>query len=105
MAPIVDKNSKDIVVQGAVPLLLCTSSVQTDGQVEAVATQAIQVSTRSRKGTSWDPVPPSGGVGPQAVGAQALVVHGVPTYMLVDEILWHANKLRLGVGERVNRAH
>ena len=46
-------------------------------------------------------MPLAGGGGPQPVGARALVVHGVPTRMSVDEIFWHADKLRIGVGERV----
>ena len=31
-------------------------------------------------------------------------MHGVPTRMSVDEMFWHADKLRIGVGERVVRA-
>ena len=38
------------------------------------------------------------------MGARALVVHGVPTRMSVDEIFRHADRLRLGVGEQVVRA-
>lgn len=33
------------------------------------------------------------------VSAKGLVMHGVPTYMSVDVIFWHANELRLVVGE------
>ena len=70
--------------------------MQTEGQVEAVATpkppyasvatQATLVPTGPRNGTSGGPVPPAGGTGPQPVGPRALVVHGVPTHMSVDEI-------------------
>ena len=89
--------------------------MQTDGQVEAVvttklsfgsvATQATSVPTGPSNGTSGGAVPPSGGAGPQPVGARALVVYGVPTRMSVDEIFWHADRLRIGVGERVVQAH
>ena len=88
--------------------------VQTDGQFEAVvtpklsygsvATQATLVPTRQSNGTSGGAVPPSGGAGPQPVGARALVVYGVPTRMSVDEIFWHADRLRIGVGERAVQA-
>ena len=37
------------------------------------------------------------------MGTQALVVHGVPTRISVDEILWYQDKLRLVVGEGVVR--
>ena len=114
VAPIVDRKPRDVAVQAAVPLLVSTSSMQTDEQVEAVATpkpfyasvatQGMLVPTGPRHGTSEGPVPPAGGVGPQPVGARALVAHDVPTHMSVDEIFWHANKLRIGVGERVVRA-
>ena len=114
VAPVVDRKPRDVAVQAAVPLLVSTSGVQTDGQVEAVATpkpsyasvatQATLVPTGPRNGTSGGPVPPAGGAGPQPVGARALVVHGVPTRMSVVEIFWHADKLRIGVGERVVRA-
>ena len=114
VAPVVDRNPRDAAVQAAVPLLVSTSGVQTDGQVVAeatpkpsyasVATQATLVPTRPRNGTRGGPVPPSGGAGPQPVGTRALVVHGVPTRMSVDEIFWHADRLRIGVGVRVVRA-
>ena len=114
VAPVVDRKLKDVAVQAAVPLLVSTSSVQTDGQVEAVATpkpsyasvatQASLVPTGPRNGTSRSPVPSSGGAGSQPVGACALVAHGVPTRMSVDEVFWHADRLRIGVGERVVRA-
>ena len=94
--------------------MVSTSSMQTDGQVEAVATwkpsyasvatQATLVPTGPRNRTSGGPVPPAGGAGPQAVGARALVMHGVPTRMSVDETFWHAGRLRIGVYERVVRA-
>ena len=38
VAPVVDRKPRDVAVQAAVPLLVCTSGVQTDGQVDAVAT-------------------------------------------------------------------
>ena len=108
-----DWKPRDVAVQAAIPLLVSTSGVQTDGQVEAVATpmpsyasvatQATLVPTGPRNGTSGGPVPLAGGVGPQPVGAWALVVHGVPTRMFVDDIFWHADKLRIRVGERVVR--
>ena len=114
VAPVVDRKPTDVAVQAAVPLLVSTSSMQTDGQVEAVATpkpsyasvatQVTLVPTGPRNGTSGGPVPPAGGAGPQPVGARALVEHGVPTRMSVDEIFWHADRLRIGVGERVVRA-
>ena len=114
VAPIVDRKPRDVAVQAAIPLLVSTSGIQTDGQLEAVATpkrtyasvatQATLVPTGPRNGTSRGPVPLAGGAGPQPVGARALVVHGVPTRMSVDEIFWHADKLRIGVGERVVRA-
>ena len=113
--PILNRKPRDVAVQGAVPLLVSTSSVQTDGQVAveatmkpsytSVATQGTPVPTGSRNGTSGGPVPPARGAGPLPVGARALVVHGVPTRMSVDQILWHADKLRIGVGELVVRAH
>ena len=88
--------------------------MQTDRKVEAVTTpklsyasagtQATLVPTGPRNGTSGGPVPPTGGAGPQPVGARALVVHGVPQRMSVDEIYWHADRLSIGVGERVVRA-
>ena len=114
VAPVLDRKPRDVAVQGAVPLLVSTSGVQTDGQVVAVATpkpsyasvvtQAMLVPTRPRNGTSGGPVPPAVGAAPQPVGARALVVHGVPTRMSVDAIFWHADRLRIGVGERVVRA-
>ena len=114
VAVVVDRKPRDVAVQAAVPLLVSTSGVQTDGQVEAVdtlqpsyasvVTQMTLVPTGPRNGTSGGPVPPSGGAGPQPVGARLLVVHGVPTRMSVDEIFWHADRLRIGVGERVVRA-
>ena len=69
----------------------------------SVATQAMLVPAGPRNGTSGGPVPPAGVVKPQPVGARALVVHGVPTRMSVDEIFWHADRLRIEVGERVVR--
>ena len=33
-----------------------------------------------------------------------MVAHGVSTRISVDEIFWHADKFRVGVGERVVRA-
>ena len=88
--------------------------MQADGQVvveaivkpsyASVVTQATLVPTGPRDGPSGGPVPPAGGKGPQTVGARALVVHGVPTRMSVDEMFWHADKLRIGVGKRVVRA-
>ena len=114
VAHFVDRKSRDVAVQMAVPLFLSTSSVQTDGQVKvvatpkpsypSVATQATLVPTRPRNGTSGGPVAPLGGAGPLPVGARSLVVHGVPTRISVDEIFWHADKLRIGVNERVVRA-
>ena len=114
VAPVLDREPRDVAVQAAVPLLVSTSGVQTDRQGEAVvtprpsyasvATQATLVTIGPRNGASGGPVPPTGGAGPQPVGARALVVHGVPTRMSVDEIFWHADKLRVGVGERVVRA-
>ena len=96
VAPVVDRKSRYVAVQAAVALLVSTSSVQTDGQVEAVATPkpsyasvatlATLVPTGPRNGTSGGPVPPAGGAGPQPVGARALVVHRVPTRMSVNEI-------------------
>ena len=96
MAPVVDRKSRDVAVQAAVPLLVSTFSVQTDGQVAVeatakpsyafVATQATLVPTGPRNGTNGGPMPSSGGAGPQLVGAQALGVHGVPTRMSVNEI-------------------
>ena len=89
VAPVVDRKPRDVVVQVAVPLLVSTSSMQTYGQVEAVAipkpsygsvaTQATLVPAGARKGTSGGPVPLGGGAGPQPVGVWTLVVHGVPT--------------------------
>ena len=38
VAPVVDRKPRDVAVQAVVPLLVSTSGVQTDGQVEAVAT-------------------------------------------------------------------
>ena len=70
----------------------------------SVATQATLVPTGPRNGASGGPVPPVGGAGPQPVGARALVVHGVPTRMSVNEIFWHADRLRIAVGEWVVRA-
>ena len=114
VASVVDRTPRDVAVQATVPLLLSTSSVQTDGQVIAeatskpsyasVVTQMTLVPTGLRNGTSGGPVPPAGGARPQPVGARALVVHGVPTRMSVDEIFWHADRFRIGVGERVVRA-
>ena len=60
--------------------------------------------TGPRNETSGGPVPLAGGAGPQPVGARALLVHGVPTRISVDKIFWHADRLRIGVGERVIRA-
>ena len=109
VAPVVDRKPRDVAVHAAVPLLVSTSGVQTDGRVEAVApsrpsyalvaTQATLVPTGPRNGPSEGLVPLAGGVGPQPVGARALVVHGVLTRMSVDEIFWHADKLRIWVGE------
>ena len=114
VAPVVDRKPRDVAVQAAVPLLVSTSGVQTDGQVDAVATlqpsyasvatQATFVPTEPRDGTRGGSVSLAGGGGPQPVGARALVVHGVPTHMSVDEIFWHADRLRIGVGVRVVRA-
>ena len=114
VAPVVDRKPRDVALHAAVPLLVSTSSVQTDGQVEevatpkpsyaSVATKATLVPTGPRHGTGEGPVPPSGGSGPQAVGSRALVVHVVPTRMSVNEILWHADKSRIGVGKRLVRA-
>ena len=112
--PVVDRKPKDVAVQAAVPLLVSTPGVQTDGQVEAVATpkpsyasvatQETLVPTGLRNETSGGAVPPAEGAGPQPVGSRALVVHGVPTRMSVDEIFWHVDRLRIGVSERVVRA-
>ena len=114
VAPVMDRKPRDVAVQAAAPLLVSTSSMQTDGQVEAVAsprpsyasvaTQATLVPTGPKNVTSGGPVPPMGGARPQPVGARALVVYGVPTRMSVDEIFWHADRLRIGVGEQVVRA-
>ena len=114
MAPVVDRKPMDVAVQAAVPLLVSTSGVQTDGQVEAVATvkpsyasvaiQATLVPTGLRNGASGGPLPPSGGAGHPPVGARALVVHGVSTRMSMDQIFRHADRLRIGVGEGVVRA-
>ena len=38
VAPIVDRKSRDVAVLAAVPFLVSTLSMQTDGQVKAVAT-------------------------------------------------------------------
>ena len=113
VAPVVDRKPRDVAVQAAVPLLVSTSGAQTDGQVEAVvtskssytsvATQAMLVPTGPSNETSGGPVPPEG-AGPQPVGARALVVHTVLTRMSVDEIFWHADRLRIGDGERVVKA-
>ena len=102
VAPVVDTEPRDVAVQAAIPLLVSTSGVQTDGQVEAVATpkasyasvmtQATLVPTGLRNETGGGPVPPVGGMGPQHEGARALVVHGVPTRMSMDEIFWHADR-------------
>ena len=48
-------------------------------------------------------MPPVGRAGPHPIGPHALVVHVVPIRKSVDEIFWHAEKLRLGVGEWVVR--
>ena len=98
VAPIEDRNPRDVAVQGAVPLLISTLVVQTDRQVVAVATtkpsyalvatQATPVPTSPMNGTSNGP---PGGAGPYSVGAWALVVHGVLTRISVDEIFWHAD--------------
>ena len=103
-----------MAVQATVPLLVSISSVQADRQVEvvaapkpsytSVATQATLAPIGLRNGTTRGPVPPLGGVGPQPVGARALVKHGVPTRRSVDEIFWHADRSRIGVGEQVVRA-
>ena len=71
----------------------------------SVAMQAIPVPTRPRNETSGGPVPLSRSVGTRLVGAWASVVYGVPTRMSMDEILWYADRLRIGVGERVVTAH
>ena len=78
MAPPVDRKPKDVAVQVAVPLLVSTLSVQTDGQVVVTATakpsyalvttQAMPVRTGPRNETIGGPVPPAGGTGPQPVG-------------------------------------
>ena len=114
VAPVVDRKARDVAVQAAVPILVSTSGVQTDGQGEAeatpkpsyasVATPSTLVPTGPRNGTSGGPVPPAGGAAPHPVGARALVVHGVPTRMSVDEIFWHADRFRIAVGVRVVRA-
>ena len=114
VAPVVDRKPRDVTVQAAVPLLVSTSGMQTDGQVEAVVTpkpsyasvamQATLVPTGPRNGTSRGPVPPAGGAEPHPIGTWALVVHDIPTRMSVDEIFWHADRLRIGVGEWVVRA-
>ena len=70
----------------------------------SVATQATLVPAGARNGTSGGPVRPAGGAGPQLVGARALVVHSVPICMFIDQIFWHADRLRIGVGERLVRA-
>ena len=74
VAPVVDRKPRDVAVQAAGPLLVSTSGVQTDGQVEAVAslkpsytsvaTQATLVPTGLRKETSGGPVRLAGGAGP-----------------------------------------
>ena len=61
-------------------------------------------SSMSTFGTSGGPVPPVRYVGPQPVDDRALVVHGIPIHMSVDKIFWHADRLRVGVGERVVKA-
>ena len=114
VAPVVDRKLRDVAVQAAIPLLVSTSGWQTDGQVEAVATpklsytsvatQATLLPAVPRTGTSGGPVPLAGSAGPHPMGAQALVVHGVPTHMSVIEIFWYADTLRIGVGEQVVRA-
>ena len=96
VAPVMDREPKDVAVQAAVPLVVSTSGMQTDSQVEAVATpkpsyasvatQATLVPTRLRNLTSEGPVPPTRGAGPQPLGARALVAHGVPIRMSMDEI-------------------
>ena len=70
----------------------------------SVATQATLVPTWPRNGTGGGPVPLAGVAGPQPVGARALVVHRVLTHMSMDEIFWHADRLRIEVGEQVVRA-
>ena len=90
------RKRRDVGVQATVPLLVSTSGVQTDGQVVAeatmktscasVATHPTLVTVGTRNGTSEGSVPSSGGAGPQPVAPRALVVHGVPTRMSVDEI-------------------
>ena len=70
VAPVVDRKPRDVAVQAAVPLLVSTSGVQTDGQVEAVATlkpsyalvktKATLMPTGPRNGTSGGPVPTAG---------------------------------------------
>ena len=114
VAPDVDRKPRNVVVQAAIPLFGSTSDGQTDGQVVAeatvkpsyasVVTQVMPVPTGPRNGTSGGPVPTWGGVGPQHVGAGALVVHGIPTHISIDEIFWHADMLRIEVGQRVVRA-
>lgn len=74
MAPVVDKQQRDIAVQAMVSLLVSTTSVQTDGQlaVEAtrksfyasVAMQVTQVPTGLRNGIGGGPVHPTGVMGP-----------------------------------------
>ena len=114
VASVVDTKTRDVAVHVAVSLLVSNSGVQTDGQVEVVATlkpsyasmatQATLVPTEPRNGPSGGPVPPAEGAGPQSVRAQAFIVHGVPTRMSLDEIFWYADRLRIGVGEHVIRA-
>ena len=94
VASVVDRKVRDVAVQAAVPLLVSSSSVHTDGQVVAVATarpsytsvatQTTLVPTGPRNWTSGGPVPPAGVVGPQPVGTRALVEHGDDRFELQD---------------------
>lgn len=111
----VDRKSRDAAVEAAVRLLVGTSSLQPDGQVGAetttkpsyasLATQVTLMPTRPKNETIVGPLHFARCVGPQPVEPWSLVVHGLPTYMSMDEIFWHVDKLRIGVSERVVRAH
>lgn len=109
VALVVDRKRRDVAVQAAVPLLVITSSMPTNRQFVVAATtrpsyalaatKVTLMPTGLRNETNGGPVPSAGGVGPQPVGAYALLQQGVPTCVSVDQIFWEADKLKLGVGE------
>ena len=95
VAPVVDRKPRDVAVQAAVPRLVSTSGVQTDGQVEAVvtpkpsyasvATQATLVPTGPRDGASGGPVPLQAcGILPHSCIVISLPLPLVITYSVVQ---------------------